>query len=85
VTIAGHDVLFEPDKVRSRSALADESVTMDEYLSDLQILTMTDLLYSFSRRDATRWGRELIERFDLADAAEQPVIGFEGWHGPRST
>jgi ABC-type multidrug transport system ATPase subunit len=32
ITIAGHDVLREPNKVRSEIGLAGQSVTMDEYL-----------------------------------------------------
>jgi ABC-2 type transport system ATP-binding protein len=76
--IAGHDVLREPNEVRASIGLAGQSVTMDGYLSGLQNLTMIGRLYRFSRRDARRRGRELIERFRLADAANRPVDSYSG-------
>jgi ABC-2 type transport system ATP-binding protein len=78
VTIAGHDVLREPDKVRGKIGLAGQSVTMDEYLSGLQNVTMIGRLYRFGRRDARRRATELIERFALADAADRPVRTYSG-------
>jgi ABC-2 type transport system ATP-binding protein len=78
VTIAGHDVLKEANEVRSSIGLAGQSVTVDEYLSGLQNLTMIGRLYRFSRTDARRRGRELVERFDLVDAAHRPVKTYSG-------
>jgi daunorubicin resistance ABC transporter ATP-binding subunit len=78
ITIAGHDVLREPNKVRSKIGLAGQSVTLDEYLSGLQNLTMIGRLYRFSRKDARRRGSELIEQFGLADAASRPVRTYSG-------
>jgi ABC-2 type transport system ATP-binding protein len=78
VTIAGHDVLREPDKVRTKIGLAGQSVTMDEYLSGLQNLAMIGRLYRFSRKDARRRGLELIQQFGLSDAAGRPVKTYSG-------
>ncbi len=78
MTIAGHDVLREPDKVRSSIGVAGQSVTVDGYMSGLQNLTMIGRLYRFSRKDAKRRGRELIERFGLAEAASRPVQTYSG-------
>jgi ABC-2 type transport system ATP-binding protein len=78
VTIAGHDVLREPNKVRSEIGLAGQSVTMDEYLSGLQNLTMIGRLYRFSRKHARRRGLELLEQFGLSDAARRPVKTYSG-------
>lgn len=78
MTVAGHDVLREPDAVRSRIGVAGQSVTMDGYLSGMQNLTMIGRLYRFSRRDARRRARELIEQFELADAADRPVQTYSG-------
>ncbi len=78
MTIAGHDVLREPDKVRRSIGVAGQSVTMDGYMSGLQNLTMIGRLYRFSRKHAKRRGRELIERFGLADAANRPVQTYSG-------
>ena len=78
VTVAGHDVGREPNKVRSKIGLAGQSVTIDEYLSGLQNLTMIGRLYRFGRKDARRRGLELIERFALADAAGRPAKTYSG-------
>jgi ABC-2 type transport system ATP-binding protein len=78
VTVAGHDVGREPNKVRGKIGLAGQSVTMDEYLSGLQNLTMIGRLYRFGRKDARRRGLELIEQFALADAAGRPVKTYSG-------
>jgi ABC-type multidrug transport system ATPase subunit len=78
VTIAGHDALREPDKVRSKIGLAGQSVTMDEYLSGLQNLTLIGRLYRFSRKEARKRARALIEQFDLVDAADRPVSTYSG-------
>jgi ABC-2 type transport system ATP-binding protein len=78
VTIAGFDVLREPNKVHSHIGLAGQSVTMDEHLSGLQNLTMIGRLYRFGRRDARRRGQQLSEQFGLADAANRPVKTYSG-------
>jgi ABC-2 type transport system ATP-binding protein len=78
VTVAGHDALREPDRVRSKIGLAGQSVTMDEYLSALQNLTMIARLYHFGRRDARGGATALIERVGFADAANRPVRSFSG-------
>jgi ABC-2 type transport system ATP-binding protein len=64
--------------VRSKIGLAGQSVTMDEYLSGLQNLTMIGRLYRFSPRDATLRGLELIEQVGLTDAARRPVKTYSG-------
>jgi ABC-2 type transport system ATP-binding protein len=76
--VAGHDVLREPERVRAGIGLAGQSVTMDGYLSGMQNLTMIGRLYRFSRKDARRRVRELIEQFDLTDAAHRPVKTYSG-------
>jgi ABC-2 type transport system ATP-binding protein len=78
VRIAGHDAVDEPNEVRSRIGLAGQSVTVDEYLSGLQNLTMIGRLYRLSRKDARRRGGDLVARFDLAEVADRPVKTYSG-------
>jgi daunorubicin resistance ABC transporter ATP-binding subunit len=78
MTIAGYDVLREPDKVRGLIGVAGQSISVDGYLSGLQNLRMIGRLYRFSRRDAERRAEELIERFDLTEAAHRPVLTYSG-------
>lgn len=78
VMVAGYNALREPEKVRSRIGVAGQSVTVDGYLSGLQNLIMIGRLYRFSKKDAKRRGKELIEQFGLADAASRPVQTYSG-------
>jgi ABC-2 type transport system ATP-binding protein len=78
ITVAGHDVEREPNEVRGKIGLAGQSVTMDEYLSGLQNLTMIGRLYRFSRRDARRRGRDLIEQFGLSKISGRAVKTYSG-------
>ena len=78
ITIAGYDVLREPDKVRSIIGVAGQSVSVDGYLSGLQNLTMIGRLYRFSGKDAKRRAQDLIEQFELTEAAHRPVLTYSG-------
>lgn len=78
VTIAGHDVMREPDKVRSNIGVAGQSVTMDGLLSGLHNLTMIGRLYRFSRKDSRRRAVDLLEQFGLTDAGDRQVQTYSG-------
>ncbi len=78
VTIAGYDALREPEKVRSVIGIAGQSISVDNYLSGLQNLMMIGRLYHFSRKDARRRARDLIEQFELTEAADRPVMMYSG-------
>ncbi|MCI0708599.1 MAG: ATP-binding cassette domain-containing protein [Chloroflexi bacterium] len=78
VTIAGYDVLREPEKVRSVIGIVGQSISVDGYLSGLQNLMMIGRLYRFSRKDARRRARELIEEFELTEAAHRPAQTYSG-------
>jgi ABC-2 type transport system ATP-binding protein len=78
ITVAGHDVFREPDQVRSRIGVVGQSVTMDNHLSGLQNMVMIGRLYHFSRKDAQRRARELIDQFGLSDSADKPVKAYSG-------
>jgi ABC-2 type transport system ATP-binding protein len=77
-TIAGYDVLIEPNEVRGSIGLAGQSVTMDKYLSGLQNLTMIGRLCRFGRGQARRRARQLVDAFGLADVATRPVKTYSG-------
>jgi ABC-2 type transport system ATP-binding protein len=78
MTIAGYDVVREPDKVRSVIGVAGQSVSVDGDLSGLQNLTMIGRLYRFSGKDAKRRAQDLIEQFDLTEGAHRPVVTYSG-------
>jgi ABC-2 type transport system ATP-binding protein len=78
VRVAGLDVVKDAAKVRERIGLAGQYAAIDENLTGLENLVMVGRLYGMSRADATARGRELLDRFDLTDAAGRPAKTYSG-------
>jgi ABC-2 type transport system ATP-binding protein len=76
--VVGFEVVRDPDAVRSSIGLTGQYAAVDEYLTGAENLEMVGRLYRLSRRDALSRGRELLERFDLADAADRPAKTYSG-------
>jgi ABC-2 type transport system ATP-binding protein len=76
--VVGLDVLREAAALRQQIGLAGQYAAVDENLTGLENLVMVGRLYGFSRRRATERGRELLERFDLVEAARRPVKTYSG-------
>jgi ABC-2 type transport system ATP-binding protein len=71
--VAGEDVLAAPGKVRRRIGLSGQFAAVDENLTGYENLDMIGRLYRIGRARARARARELLERFDLTDAADRPV------------
>jgi ABC-2 type transport system ATP-binding protein len=76
--VAGLDVVGQARKLRERIGLAGQYAAVDENLTGLENLTMVGRLYGSPRRVAKARGHELLERFDLVDAAGRPVKTYSG-------
>jgi ABC-2 type transport system ATP-binding protein len=76
--VVGVDVVRHPDRVRSAIGLTGQYAAVDEYLTGTENLEMVGRLYRLSRRDARSRARELLERFELADAADRPAKTYSG-------
>lgn len=77
-TIAGADLLTEPNEVRKRIGLSGQYAAVDEVLSGFENLDMIGRLYHMGRDRARTRARELLERFELTEAADRPVKGYSG-------
>ena len=77
-TVAGFDVVKEPDRIKSHIGLAGQSVAISEYLSGLENLVMIGRLYHLSARDARNRALELLVQFDLTDAAHRLAKTYSG-------
>ncbi|MGO9957790.1 MAG: ATP-binding cassette domain-containing protein [Solirubrobacteraceae bacterium] len=77
-TVAGLDVVHDAARLRHRIGLAGQYAAIDENLTGLENLTMVGRLYGASRAQAKRRGAELLERFDLAQAANRVSSGYSG-------
>ncbi|MDP2713146.1 MAG: ATP-binding cassette domain-containing protein [Solirubrobacteraceae bacterium] len=78
ISVAGLDVVREAAAVRERIGLAGQYAAIDENLTGLENLVMVGRLYGASRAAATARGHELLQRFDLVDAAGRPAKTYSG-------
>ncbi len=76
--VLGLDVERDAAAVRERIGLAGQYAAVDENLTGLENLTMVGRLYGFSRKVAKARGVELLERFDLVEAAGRPTKTYSG-------
>lgn len=77
-TIAGHDVVEDPQGVRRRIGLAGQFAAVDDYQTGHENVRMVGRLYGLSRRDAERRAKEVLERFQLTDAADRKASTYSG-------
>ncbi|WP_406266793.1 ATP-binding cassette domain-containing protein [Nocardia sp. NBC_00881] len=76
--IFGHDVVREPTAVRSLIGVTGQYASVDEDLSATENLVVFARLLGLSRLDARRKAVELLDEFDLAEAASKPLKNFSG-------
>jgi daunorubicin resistance ABC transporter ATP-binding subunit len=77
-TIGGRDVVKDAGAVRELIALAGQQATLDDLLTGRENLVLLGRLLRLSKRDARARAAELLERFDLTDAADRVVGGYSG-------
>jgi ABC-2 type transport system ATP-binding protein len=78
VCVGGLDAVREATALRERIGLAGQYAAIDENLTGLENLVMVGRLYGMKRAQATTRGRELLERFELTDAADRPAKTYSG-------
>jgi ABC-2 type transport system ATP-binding protein len=76
--VAGLDVVHHAERLRSRIGLAGQYAAVDEYLTGRENLEMVGRLYHLPRKQARMRAVELLERFDLVDAANRIVKTYSG-------
>jgi ABC-2 type transport system ATP-binding protein len=76
--VAGLDVVRQAGELRSRIGLTGQYAAVDEYLTGRENLEMVGRLYHLPKRQARRRADELLERFDLVDAATRLARTYSG-------
>jgi ABC-2 type transport system ATP-binding protein len=77
-TIAGHDLLTDPSGVKHSISLTGQFTAVDEVLTGRENLEMIAQLRRVPRRRVATTIAELLERFDLADAADRRAGTYSG-------
>jgi ABC transporter DrrB family efflux protein len=76
--VFGHDVAREPAAVRELLGLTGQFAAVDELLTGRENLEMFGRLFKLSGEQARHRAGELLERFDLAQAADRPARTYSG-------
>ena len=77
-TVLGHDVLAEPDTVRSKVSLTGQFASVDEDLTGMENLRLLAKLLGYRGRAVSARAAELLSAFGLSDAADKQVKHYSG-------
>jgi len=78
VVVGGHDVVRHPRAVHRTISLTGQFAAVDELLTGRENLTMMARLGHLDRAARTLRVEELLERFELTDAADRRVSTYSG-------
>jgi ABC-2 type transport system ATP-binding protein len=76
--VAGCDVVEDAARLRSRIGVSGQYAAVDEHLTGRENLEMVGRLYHLGARRSRARARELLERFELTEAADRPVGKYSG-------
>jgi ABC-2 type transport system ATP-binding protein len=77
-TVAGVDVIKNPDQVRKLIGLSGQYAAVDETLTGWDNLVMFGRLYHLSNAAAKQRATELLEQFKLTDSAKRAITTYSG-------
>jgi ABC-2 type transport system ATP-binding protein len=78
VRVAGHDVARDPDSVRAAIGVTGQFSAVDNLLTGEENLILMADLRHLDRREGRRRAAELLERFDLVEAAKKHAATYSG-------
>ncbi len=76
--VAGLDVMREAAALRAKIGLAGQYAAIDENLTGFENLEMVGQLYHMPRAEARSRADDLLERFELSEAAKRPAKTYSG-------
>jgi ABC-2 type transport system ATP-binding protein len=76
--VAGLDVVRDAAALRAKIGLAGQYAAVDENLTGFENLEMVGRLYHLPRQEARTRANELLERFELVEAAKRPAKTYSG-------
>jgi ABC-2 type transport system ATP-binding protein len=77
-TVAGHDIVDEPDAVRLRIGAALQEAALDPKQTGDELLRLQGRLYGLTSSEVDRRVRDLTEMIDLGDAIRRPIGTYSG-------
>jgi ABC-2 type transport system ATP-binding protein len=76
--VAGHDPAQDPDAVRAAIGVTGQFAAVDNLLTGEENLVLMADLHRLGRAEGRRRAAELLERFDLVEAARRPAATYSG-------
>ncbi|MGW0562803.1 ATP-binding cassette domain-containing protein [Streptomyces sp. NPDC003016] len=76
--VAGHDVATSPGGVRAAIGVTGQFSAVDGLITGEENMLLMADLHHLSKREGRRTAAELLERFDLVEAAKKPVSAYSG-------
>jgi ABC-2 type transport system ATP-binding protein len=77
-SVAGHDPARDPDAVRAAIGVTGQFSAVDGLLTGEENLLLMADLHHLDRAEGRRRARDLLERFDLSEAARKPAATYSG-------
>ena len=77
-SVGGADVVTDARTVRRLVGLAGQFAAVDDYLTGRENVEMVGELYGLSRSESRRRAHDVLERFNLLDAADRRTGGYSG-------
>jgi ABC-2 type transport system ATP-binding protein len=77
-SVAGFDVATQADQIRSVIGLSGQYAAVDENLTARENLWMFGRLYQLASAESKQRAAELLEQFELTDAADRTVKTYSG-------
>jgi ABC-2 type transport system ATP-binding protein len=77
-SVAGHDPARDPVAVRAAIGVTGQFSAVDGLLTGEENLVLMADLHHLDRAEGRRRARDLLERFDLVDAADKPAATYSG-------
>ncbi|MFJ8978168.1 ATP-binding cassette domain-containing protein [Streptomyces sp. NPDC102282] len=76
--VGGHDVVAEPHAVRGVIGVTGQFSAVDGLITGEENMLLMADLHHLSKADGRRVTAELLERFDLVEAAKKPAASYSG-------
>jgi ABC-2 type transport system ATP-binding protein len=78
LTVAGHDVVNDPDDVRAAIGVTGQFSAVDNLLTGEENIVLMGDLHHLPKAEVRKRAKDLLERFDLVDAAKKPAMTYSG-------
>ncbi|MFF5127462.1 ATP-binding cassette domain-containing protein [Streptomyces syringium] len=78
IHIGGHDLAADPQAVRAAIGVTGQFSAVDGLITGEENMLLMADLHHLSRREGRRVAAELLERFDLVEAAKKPASTYSG-------